>query len=156
MVALVNRKSPVQVLGQSAVAASHTGNTNETTVATINIPAGSAGANGRIEVKAEFTFPSSANIKTLRIKLGATTLWSGTPTTATHFDVSLSIANRNSASSQRWRALHSSSGNTVGDTSGTASVDTSASVDITITVQLASGAETVTLESYQAILYPKA
>lgn len=145
------------VLDQAATAGnSVTGTASETTLATINIAAGAMGANGKIEVNADFSYTNSANAKTLRIKLGGTTLWSGTPTATTGLAVRLTIRNRNAANSQRWRAQHVLSSGTWGDSSGTAAIDTASATTITITAQLANTGETITLEGRDAVLSPKA
>src|SRR5688500_6060251 len=58
------------VLAQSAVAASHTGNTTETTLATVTVPANAIGANGRLRVTSLWSHTNSANSKTLRVRFG--------------------------------------------------------------------------------------
>jgi hypothetical protein len=145
------------VLAQSSVPKSHSGDTSEFTLATITIPAGAIGANGRVEVKAEFSYPSSTNSKTFKVKFGGTTVFSGGAGTTTSDTVSAYIANRG-VSAQRYSAMHVNSAGTLatGTTpAGTAAVNTTGSVDIVITGTLASAAETLNLESYQVILYPK-
>jgi hypothetical protein len=141
-----------RVLAQSAVAIPLTGTTNETTLVTVNLSAGLIGINGRIDVEADFTYPSSANVKTMRVKLGATTTWNTTPTTTTHALGKIAIANRGAANSQRWSAQHTLSSNVIADTAGTAAIDTSGATTLTITGQLASAAETLTLEAYRVVL----
>lgn len=154
---MLGSNNPAQlgrVLAQSAVAVPLTGSTSETTLATITVPAGAMGANGRIEIATDWSYTSSANNKTIKIKLGATQLYSLSQTTSTGMGTRTSVANRNSASSQRCLTLgHNGSAINVGF--ATSAIDTSASTDITITGQLVVGTETVTLESYQVLLYPK-
>ena len=153
-IALARLTQSCVVLGQSAVAQARTGVTTEGTMVTVNVPAAAMGVNGRIMVRIDVTGTTTAN-KTVRLKLGATTLWSSTMTSAqTGVNVDCSIANRNAQNSQRWASRHTNSGNAVNHQAGTATVDTSASTDITITIQNANTADTTTIESYQVLLYP--
>jgi len=141
------------VFAKSAVQVSLTGNTNETTLATITLPGGTIGPNGIIRVRADFSLTNSANNKTLRIRLGGasgTIIGSFVPTTVPAVQMDYLCSNRNSASSQ-----YSNGFNTRGtdqllssNASATASINTASSQDVVITGQLASGAETVTLERY--------
>lgn len=134
------------VLAKSGVGVSHTGNTNETTLATITIPAGAMGPNGQVEVEVVFSFPNSANTKTMRVKLGGT-LASSTATTANaSFQGKSRIANRNSASSQVAPGALVMS--TTTSAVNTLTINTASAADITITGQLANSGETITLESY--------
>lgn len=146
--------SPI-VLGQSAVAVPLTGGTGETTLATITVPAGALGANGRVVIEVDFTHTNSANAKTLRVKWGSSTSYSPAPTTTAGTSAQIIIANRNVTNSQRVLTKQLNSANSTAYGSGTPTQDTTASVDITITGQLALGTETITLESYQVLLYPK-
>jgi hypothetical protein len=133
-----------------------TQSTSEITLTTINVPANSMGTKGRLEIDADFTYPTSANVKTLKGKFGGSTLWSSTPTNTTSTKLTkLVITNRGAFNSQRHSENHYTSSGAVGAGNGTASIDTSASADITLTVQLSVATETIALESFQVILYPK-
>ena len=138
------------ILASSAVAASHTGDTTETTLATITLPANAMGANGFIEIDVMWTCPNSANNKTLRVKFGATTVLSDVQSTTTFDRHSVRVQNRNATNSQVANANISSTGGfgPTGTALITPAIDTTASVSITITGQLASAAETLTLEAY--------
>lgn len=143
------------ILGLGAAAASITGTTNETTLATIAVPGGSMGPNGQIEIVTHWTYTSSANNKIFRIKLGATTFWQLTVTTNVNLQTYCRICNRNSAASQ---VVFTLSGGTSGFgqsgsaiTTGTENTDTT--LNMTITAQLANAGETIQLESYLAKLY---
>lgn len=155
MVALVSRKSPVQIF-QSAVAVSHTGDTNETTLATITIPAGAMGANGSVEIICNWTYTSSANAKRLRIRFGGTALFDSSPTNTSTFRSFTIIANRNSASSQVGSAASHGVFGSVASASVTSAIDTTAAVDITITATHSLASEIIRLESYIVKLYPAA
>jgi hypothetical protein len=146
------------LLAASAVALSVTGNTNETVLATVSIPAGSMGLNGGVVVKSTWSHTNSANSKTLRIRFGGVSgtayLSYGATTTATLTETERRIRNRNSASSQVGNAP---TGVQSGGSSGaipTSAVDTTAVVDIVISGQLALGSESITLENYEVWLLP--
>lgn len=139
----------VHVLG-AGVGASHTGSTAETTLATVNVPAGAMGTNGRLRITTQWSYTLSANSKTIRQKLGGTAFLNGavTVSTASLRDVR-EIVNANSAAAQKSAA--SSVGASSQASSGapaSGAVDTSVAVDLTITGQLGSAAETITLETY--------
>lgn len=155
MVALVNRKSPVTILAHSAVAVSHTGNTTETTLATITIPAGEMGLNGAVEIEALFSFTANANTKTPRFKFGAATV--ANPAITGGYASSMVrklVSNRGAANSQITSGSDSQNEFSTGLTAATTSaVDTSAVVTLTITGQLAVGTDTITLERYMVRLY---
>jgi hypothetical protein len=91
-----------QVLAQSAIAASVTGTVTKTSLATIVIPAGAMGANGRIEVEAYFTVTSNTNSKTVNMELAGSLLGGGANLNASVTSGRLKVvsANRNSQSSQ--------------------------------------------------------
>lgn len=148
-----------RIIAQSAVAASHTGDTNETALATIAIPANAMGLNGRLSGQLSWALTSTANGKTLRVRFGASGAGlSGTQIMAVTNVTSLasvtflfSFANRGSASSQVGSVPVSS--NTGLGGSGalgmpTAAIDTTAASEIVISGALANSGETITLESY--------
>ena len=149
------RASP-QVLDQSAVAASHTGDTTEATLATITIPAGLLGANGQIEIETLWSYPNSANIKTARVRFGGQAVLGVQATNTQSRQEYVRVANRNAANSQVSQSTASDGYGSLNAPVITTAVDTSADTNITITGQLASAAETITLESYRVVVWPKA
>ena len=142
----------VIVLASSAVAVSHTGNTNETVLATVTIPAGAMGLNGALRITSTWSHPGgSANNKTMRIRLGGI---SGTTFMFVVLTANVSsqdpfriIQNRNSASSQICKA-QGSLGTTSNSANVTGTVNTANAQDLVFTAQLANGGETITLEQY--------
>lgn len=141
-----------RVLAKSSVAASHTGNTTETTLATVSIPAGAMGPNGRVRITSLWSATNNANNKSMRHKFGGTNYFAQNMSTQQGWRHETEIANRNAANSQ------------VGNTSNvfgsqaaapnTSAVDTTSAVTVLITGQLANSADTVTLESYRVeVLY---
>lgn len=139
------------ILGQSAVAVSGAGDTNENALATITVPANALGLNGTLKIWTQWTYTNSANAKTLRVRFstisGTAFLSASTTTTATAQELTM-ISNRNAANSQvggqagvTWPAA---STNAV----VTAAVDTTVATTIVITGQKVLGSETLTLERY--------
>jgi hypothetical protein len=146
-----------RIIAQSAVAQSHTGDTNATTLATVTIPANAMGANGRVEIRARWAFSGTASGKTVTINFGGSQLVSQAPaSTITSDYVNAEVSNRNATNSQHRASMGFFSSAAGGFTNGTLSIDTTAAVDITFVGTLVNAADTVTLESYQVILYPKA
>ena len=145
-------------LGHSAVQSSPlTGTTSETTFATVTIPANALGPNGVIRVTAQWTYTNSANAKYTRIRLNGlagTAFTQNTLTTTATIQVICVIHNVNSTSSQKGQPANYTGigGTTVAPV--TASIDTTADVDLVITGQLTNTGESMYLESYLVeILY---
>lgn len=142
------------MLAQSAVAVSHTGDTNEFTLASVTVPANSMGANGRVEVKARLTVTNSATSKTVTLKFGGTSFATKATSNASLVSMEGDIANRGSPASQSGSAAFLT-GTAVNNNSPTAAaIDTTQDQTLAITGQLGSAGDTITLESCQFILYP--
>lgn len=142
------------VLARSAVAVPHTGDTDETVLATVTIPAGAMGLNGIIVFNALFSNNNSGNNKISRVRfsgISGTVYSSTTQTTSlSNRHVSGRIANRNAANSQ---VGHSNSTNFVAAVAAaTSTADTTAATTLVFTGQLANAADTITLESYSVEL----
>lgn len=140
-----------KVLAKSAAGVSHTGNTSETALATIAIPAGAMGPNGAIRVTILGNGTNSGNSKIIRVRFGGaggTQYLASTTTTSPVVRMQGEISNRNSQSSQVGNNYLTTGGWHVGTVIETSSVDTSSAVDLVITGQLAAGGETVTVESF--------
>lgn len=144
------------VIGQSGVAVSHTGDTSETTLATIPVAAGLLGANGQLVIEALWSVTNNANTKTPRVRLGGTAVHGPALGAVASFHDRIRVANRNSASSQ---VINPNSATVYGASSGTvftSSVATGSAFDITLTAQLGNSADTMTLESYLITAFPLA
>jgi hypothetical protein len=147
------------LLGGSGVAASVTGTTDETALATVSVPAGTMGLSGAVEIRTTWTYTNSANSKNLRVRFGgiAGTQYGliGVTTTATLSDVRR-IRNRASASSQVSSATSglSTPYGTSSSAIVTSSINTASAVDVSITGQLTNTGETITLEQYEVWLLP--
>lgn len=136
-----------RVLAQSSLSVSHTGNTAETTLASVVIPAGAMGPNGRVRITSLWSGTNSANAKTMRHKFGGVNYFAQNMTTQLGWRHENEIGNRNAANSQV-----GNTSNVFGSLSGapiTSAIDTAAAVIVLITGQLANAGETVTLESYR-------
>lgn len=149
-------KSTPYLLYASTDEITHAGatSTSETAIVTTQIPAGDIGPNGFLRVRASGSLSaSSANNKQFRLRLGGiggTNFGSVAHTTNTIWDAEWIIKNQNSQSEQRgW--LYGNRGtdlvfSAVAGVDGT--VDTSANQDLVLSFQVASAAESMTLESY--------
>jgi hypothetical protein len=141
------------MLAKSGASSAHTGDTNETTLATISIPANTLGANGTLKINAIWSFTNSANTKTFRWRLGGlagTVIASNTASTFTNAWSQILMINANATNSQNTFLEQVRGTDGLVTTSfqiGTA-VDMTATQSLVITGQLASGAETVTLLGY--------
>jgi hypothetical protein len=142
------------VLAQSASPVSHTGDTAEVILASVVVPANSMGPNGRLNIEADFSINSSSTAKTLAAKFGGVTLLSVSPNQAVFDLFEARVTNRSAADAQRWAAKRINGSTNATTAAGTSAVDTTQDVTVEITGQLASAADTVTLESFQVILYP--
>lgn len=143
------------ILAQSAVAVSCPADVTVDTLATIAIPAGAMGANGRLRVTMLWTMTNSANTKGLACKLGATDFLGVTLTAQVAARIQVEIANRNAQNSQMGFAASQSG---FGPTTGanlTGAIDTSAAQNLTITGQKGLAGEVLTLEAYLVELFYK-
>lgn len=144
------------VLCQSAVAASVTGNTSETTLATCNVPANAIGANGRLRVFAQFSFTNNADAKTARIRYSGaagTQYIAATGASAASAQYLIDIANRNATNSQVGGVPAFGTSATAPVTSA---VDTTAATSVVFSGQLGISTDTMALESYWVELLPSA
>ena len=138
-----------QVLAASAVAASHTGSTAKTTLATVTVPGGAMGANGVLRITSLWSHSNNANNKTPRIEFGGTQFYGTALTTTATSRMYHSIANRNAANSQVGGAASEifNWGSTAGALT-TSSVNTSADQSLVFSGQLANSGDAIALENY--------
>ena len=139
------RLNPIKIFSLSAPV-SLTGSTSAVTLATITIPAGLLGANGKLKIYPLWSTTNNANVKTLRAVLSGITCTTMTSQSVPNNSGLLIIRNINSESAQKCSSglvagIGASSGSIASPT-----VDTSAATTITITGQLAVGTDTLTLE----------
>ena len=143
-----------RILAASAVAASHTGSTTETALATITVPANAMGPNGVLRITTHWSYTNSANTKTLSVRFGGV---SGTQYLANNVSTSATsrdqrhIHNVNTANSQKGGMVGAVSVGGWGSNANvpvTSTLDTTTAKDIVISGLLANAGDTVTLESY--------
>lgn len=142
-----------RVIGASAVAVSITGTLVETTLATVIVPAGILGPNGRLRVSSVWSVTPSVNSKTWQVKYGGVAISGRGETSAgvNGFSDQKLMSNRNSQSSQV--AVRASTTGPFGQlittpAITTLSIDASAAQNLTFTGTLANTGETITLEDY--------
>lgn len=131
-----------------------TGTTTATTLATITIPAGLIGTNGKVKFYPLWSNTNNANTKTLRVVLnGATTVYTGTSQNSVHNSGLLILRNFNSETAQRMSSgMTAGLGSTTGSIAAT-TVNTTAPVTVAVTGQLANSADTMTLEGLFLEIY---
>jgi hypothetical protein len=140
------------IAGQSGASASHTGDTTETTLATITIPANSLGNNGSIRITTFWTYTSSANNKNFKIRYSGA---SGTQylqlsaTATSTLQTQQTITNANATNSQiGWASNGLNPFTTSSSATITSAVDTTASTTVVISCLLSNTGETITLNRY--------
>jgi len=139
------RLNPIKIFSLSA-AVVLTGTTTATTLATITIPAGLIGANGKLKIYPLWSTTNNANAKTLRATFGGLICTTMASQSVPNNSGLLIIRNINSESVQKCSSgLVAGIGSSAGSIAST-TVDTSAATNITITGQLADSADTMTLE----------
>ena len=112
-----------------------TGTTAETTLLTITIPAALMGIKGRLQVLSFFALTNNANNKTIRAKIGANTLNVAGAASLATTGFNFWLLNLNSATAQR------------NNSSALFAIDTTVSMDLIITGQLANAADSMTLNA---------
>ena len=139
------RLNPIKVFSLSAPVVL-TGSTSVVTLATITIPAGLLGANGKLKIYPLWATTNNANVKTLRLNIGGAVLSTMTSQSVPNNSGLLIIRNINSESAQKCSSgLVAGIGSSAGSIAST-TIDTTAATTITITGQLAVGTDTLTLE----------
>jgi len=138
------RLNPIKIFSLSA-AVVLTGTTSVVTLATITIPAGLLGENGKLKIYPLWATTNNANVKTLRLNIGGP-LSTMTSQSVPNNSGLLIIRNINSESVQKCSSgLVAGIGSSIGSIASP-TIDTSAETTITITGQLAVGGDTMTLE----------
>ena len=112
-----------------------TGTTLETTLLTITIPAALMGLIGRINVLSFFALTNNANNKTLRAKIGANTVHVQGAASLAATGFNFWLLNLNSATAQR------------NNSSALFAIDTTVSMDLRITGQLANAEDSMTINT---------
>lgn len=145
---------------QSGVAVSHTGNTDETALATIALAAGAIGIGGVLQVYSRWTVTNSGNNKSCFTRFGAsgagvggTLLDGAVVTTVLNLGRYVEVMNRATAALQIGSANGGTGGWATQTTAWqTATINTAAASELVFTADLANSGETITLESYRVTL----
>ena len=139
------RLNPIKIFSLSAPV-SLTVTTLAVNLATITIPAGLLGANGKLKIYPLWSTTNNANVKTLRAIFSGSTCTTMTSQSVPNNSGLVIIRNTNSESAQKTSSgLVAGIGSSFGSIAST-TVDTTAATTITITGQLAVGTDTLTLE----------
>ena len=139
-VKIFSLSAPVVLTGSSSAA------TSVVTLATITIPAGLMGANGKLKIYPLWATTNNANVKTLRAVFGGSICTTMTSQSVPNNSGLVIIRNTNSESAQKTSSgLVAGIGSSFGSIAST-TIDTTAETTITITGQLAVGTDTLTLE----------
>ena len=141
---------PIEVLSGTAVAASSALTAVDEVLGSFNIPAGILGVNSVLQIEPLWTFSSSANNKTLRIKIGGTTVYSAVRTTSIKEAPLFVLANRNSLSQQikPYDGVYVAAGSIAPETY---TINFSVPVTVEITGQRANSGDSLTLEYYRVL-----
>jgi len=138
------RLNPIKIFSLSAPF-SLTNSTSAVTLATITIPAGLLGANGKLKIYPLWSTTNNANVKTLRATFGGSICTTMISQSVPNNSGLLIIRNINSESVQKCSSGLVAGIGSSGGSISSPTVDTSAATNITITGQLADGADTLTL-----------
>jgi len=146
--------------GQGVGPADHTGDTNNTKVGSVLIPAGCMGANGRLEISVNWSNNNSGNNKTRTVYFGAADDLTGTQFSATN--ATTTVATNFLHAIQNMNATNAQEGNhAVSATGGpgsfgsvvTAAIDTAAAAYVVFAVQLANSGDSAGLDHYTVKLF---
>ncbi len=139
------RLNPIKVFSLSAPV-SLTGSTSVVTLATITIPAGLMGANGKLKIYPLWATTNNANVKTLRAVFGGSTCTTMISQSVPNNSGLVIIRNTNSESAQKCSSgLVAGIGSSFGSIASI-TIDTTAATTLVISGQLAVGTDTLTLE----------
>jgi hypothetical protein len=142
------------VLAQSGVAVSHTGNTSLTNLATVTVPGGLMGKNGRLRITSLWSMTNNANGKSVSAALAGTAFYNVTVSSIRSLQLLTTIANRGAQNSQVGSPNDMVGTGTSTSAPTTAAIDTSADQDAKLEIILANSGDTITLESYSIEVMP--
>ncbi len=138
------RLNPIKIFSLSVPVS--TSSTSGVTLATIIIPAGLLGANGKLKIYPLWATTNNANVKTLRAIFSGSTCTTMTSQSVPNNSGLVIIRNTNSESAQKTSSgLVAGIGSSFGSIAST-TIDTTAATTLVITGQLAVGTDTLTLE----------
>lgn len=146
------RQSPI-FLAKSGTAVTAPEDTNTNTLATVAVPAGAMGANGRLRIIAIFNAASGTTNRTLTINLGSTALMTKVMSNEVNFLFELDVFNANDDAVQYGlpRIANTSGCVILTPTAGTE--DTSGALNLTIKCAKATGSDPLILKAYSVELF---
>jgi hypothetical protein len=141
---------PIEILSGSAVASSCSSTGADELLAVFTIYTGTLGVNSTLQIEPLWTFTSSVNNKILKVKIGASTVYSATRTTSAKEAPLIVLANRNSLSSQiqPYDNTYITAGS---GAPATYTIDFSGPVLVQITGQRANSGDSLTLEYFRCL-----
>jgi hypothetical protein len=142
---------PVEVLSSSAISIACASTAVDETLALVSLAAGTLGVNSILEFSPLWYYTNSANVKTLKIKLNGTLVWSVTRTTTVREAPLVIIACRNSLTSQIQPISSNYFSSAASGAITTSTIDLSGAVDIELTGQRANSGDSLTLEYYRIL-----
>lgn len=127
-----------------------TGDTGTITAASISLPAGTLGANGRIDMTAAMTIAGGVSNKVMTLTFGNATMWTATLTTQASMCVHAFAANRGRVAVQNVGYLYGLASSAANGTSAAVdgAVDTASAVTIAAKLQTAAATDHAILDSY--------
>ncbi len=138
------RLNPIKIFSLSVPVS--TSSTSVVTLATITLPAGLLGANGKLKIYPLWATTNNANVKTLRATFSGSTCTTMTSQSVPNNSGLVIIRNTNSESAQKCSSgLVAGIGSSFGSIASP-TVDTTAATTLVISGQLAVGTDTLTLE----------
>ena len=141
----------VTVLGAQHTAVAKTdADTAEATLYTLTIPGGTMGPNDTLRITALWSYPNSSTTKSLKIKVGGSTIFSSSATTTASLAAQAQLSNRGAVNSQIGKPIGQSSFGTNTSSPVTLTKDFAAAQDVTVTAQwgtAGTGSNSIVLES---------
>ena len=125
-----------------------TGTTSETTLLTVNIPAGLIGISGKVKMYPLYSMTNNANGKVLRVKLGGSTAFSAFVSNSSQSSALVIIRNVGSEAVQKSSTGVVSGLGNISTPLTSLTINTSAATTITVTGQLINSADTMMLEDF--------
>lgn len=141
---------PIEILSNSAVAASCTLTDVDEVLASHTIATGTLGVNSILQIEPLWVFSGSANDKILKIKIGGTTVYTTIQTTSVKAAPLFVLANRNSLASQikPYEGAYVTSASSISETYG---IDFSRDQTVEITGRRTNSGDSLVLEYYRIL-----
>ncbi len=144
-----------RVIAASAASVPHTGDTVETTLATISIPSGTVATGGKLQVYTLWSCTGSVNVKRFKVVLGSSALVNAVTTSNTHVSYirTVDMFARGRTSEVAPGADLAGGTGLAATATATYSEDLDTTLSLTITGTLANSGETITLEAYSVVVF---